>query len=99
MSFIVFSFSDLPLKVDSNSLWYLKKNISLFDCVRSKLQHRVRAVSKVCRLRGCGSWAKLLCGMWDFRSLTRGLTHVPCIRRRVLTCWGLLMDQNLAVWG
>ena len=39
------------------------------------------------RLSSCGSWALLLCSMWDLSSLTRDGTCFLCIAKQFLNHW------------
>ena len=75
-------------------LFFLKKYLFIFGCVRSSLHHAGFFLTMSCGLSSWGTGlssysmqAYLTQRMWDHSSPARGWTHIPCIGRQILNHW------------
>ena len=75
--------------------WVLAAAYRLFPVVERGLLSSCRCrllvvvASLVAELSSCDAWAQLPHGMWDFSSLTRDRTHIPCTGRQIVNHWTL----------
>ena len=54
----------------------------------------VAVASLIAELSRCDAWARLPHAMWDFSSLTRDRTHIPCTERQIVNHWALREVQR-----